>query len=260
MLAAASTPIVLDARPSWIDYLQGHLPEAQWTNIETFRGTLQGVPFQLFDGGQYRELFRRLGIGPEGPVVITSAGESNDMTATYLAWLLAGFGRGDVSVLDGGYAKWVLDAGTISRTYAHPPARPPIDRPFRPDSVTLPVVLAAVRGSGALLVDARSAEQFAGSAGAQRRRGHIPGAVSHPWPSDLETRDLALVWKPTPALRESYAIQGITPDRDIIVYCNTDGEASHVWFALRAILGYPRVRIYVGSWSEWAERDDVPVE
>jgi thiosulfate/3-mercaptopyruvate sulfurtransferase len=92
------------------------------------------------------------------------------------------------------------------------------------------------------------------------RHGHIPGAVDHPWQDDLEQRDLALDWKRINDLGAAYTAQGITADRDIIVYCNTGSEASHIFFALRYLLGYPRVRIYLGGWSEWAEREDLPIE
>jgi len=71
--------------------------------------------------------------------------------------------------------------------------------------------------------------------------------------------ELALVWKDAAALRAGYEVQGITPDQDIILYCNSGTEASHVFFALRYLLGYPRVRIYAGSWTQWSEREDLPV-
>jgi thiosulfate/3-mercaptopyruvate sulfurtransferase len=164
-----------------------------------------------------------------------------------------------VAVLDGGYAKWALDNRALARTYPRPGPAARLKPAFLPESATLEEVRKAADGGGALLVDARNPQQFAGTAGAQRRRGHIPGALNHPWGSDLETRDLSLVWKPVDALRAGYQSQGITPDRDVIVYCNTGTEASHVWFALRALLHFPRVRIYTGAWSEWAERDDLPI-
>jgi thiosulfate/3-mercaptopyruvate sulfurtransferase len=68
------------------------------------------------------------------------------------------------------------------------------------------------------------------------------------------------VWKSPEALRAAYAAQGITPDRNIILYCNSGTEASHVFFALRYLLGYPNVRVFMGSWSQWAEREELPVE
>ena len=112
----------------------------------------------------------------------------------------------------------------------------------------------------AILVDARPPDQYAGEAGAQMRRGHIPGAISHYWQDDLTREGFGYVWKPLPELRAAYEAQGITSDQDIIAYCNSATEASHVHFALRNLLGYPRVRVYVGSWTEWAERVELPVE
>jgi thiosulfate/3-mercaptopyruvate sulfurtransferase len=91
------------------------------------------------------------------------------------------------------------------------------------------------------------------------RRGHIPGAVSHHWRTDLTEGELATVWRPRAMLRASYEAQGITPDRDVIVYCNGGLESSHVWFTLRVLLGYPRVRVYDGSFTEWAAREELPV-
>jgi thiosulfate/3-mercaptopyruvate sulfurtransferase len=251
---------VLDVRPEWTDYLQNHLPGAAWLNIETLRSSDRGLPFQLLPAEAYSTLFSRLGVRQNRPVLIYSAGETRDIDATFVAWLLTAFGQTNVSVLDGGYAKWTFEGKPLDQHY--PKANPGGfgHRTSAPDTASLEAVRRAVDTHGALLVDARSAQQFGGGAGAQLRRGHIPGAINHPWTSDLEKRDLALVWKHPAELRASYAGQGITPDRDIIVYCNTGTEASHVYFALRYLLGYPKVRIYTGAWSQWAEREDLPIE
>ena len=112
---------------------------------------------------------------------------------------------------------------------------------------------------GAVLVDARPPDQYAGEAGAQMRRGHIPGAINHYWQDDLTQEGFGHVWKGADELRRAYTAQGITPDKDVIAYCNSATEASHVYFTLRYLLGYPRVRIYVGSWTEWAENEGLPV-
>jgi thiosulfate/3-mercaptopyruvate sulfurtransferase len=253
---------VIDVRQSWTSYLQNHLPDAIWLNIETLRAQQGELPFQLLTGRQYAELFTRLGIVREGRVVIYSAGDQSDIDATFAAFLLASAGAREVRVLDGGYARWDLEGRPLTQRY---PRGQPVGngfsgKRFRPAIASLADVVAATKGSGALLVDARPPEQFAGTAGAQLRRGHIPGAINHPWKDDLEKPDLALVWKPVESLRASYAAQGITPDRDIILYCNSGTEASHLFFALRYLLGYPRVRIYAGSWTQWSEREELPVE
>ena len=254
--------VVVDVRQSWTSYLEHHLPRAVWLNVETLRAQSGELPFQLLSGDVYAELFRRLRITPARRVVVYSAGDQANVDATFAAWLLASAGASRVFVLDGGYAKWELEGRALTQAYPHDGLTGGgfHAAEFHPAVATLDDVRAAARGGGALLVDARPPEQFSGAAGAQARRGHIPGAVNHPWKSDLEQRDLALVWKSSEALRVAYAAQGITADRDVIVYCNSGTEASHVFFALKYLLDYPRVRIYAGAWSEWAEREELPVE
>jgi thiosulfate/3-mercaptopyruvate sulfurtransferase len=194
------------------------------------------------------------------PVVIYSAGETRNIDATFLAWLLAGFGHPRVYLLDGGYFKWQLEQRPLTRRYPRIRAADFSKKPFRPERASLDEARRAMVEPQSVLVDARPPEQYAGAAGAQMRRGHIPGAINHYWQDDLTQEGFGHVWKNVPELRAGYVAQGITPDLNIIAYCNSASEASHVHFALRYLLGYPRVRIYVGSWTEWAEREELPIE
>jgi thiosulfate/3-mercaptopyruvate sulfurtransferase len=251
---------ILDARSDLASYLEGHVPGAAFLHNETLRATKGGVPADLLPSEWYTALFSQLGIRRDRPVVIYGTGYPQNFHATFLAWLLNGLGHVDVMVLDGGLAKWTAENRTIARAY------PPVESSaftadaFAPALATLEDVKGALGRSDAVLVDARPEDQFVGQAGAQMRRGHIPGAVSHPWATDLVQTDAGPVWKPLDQLRVSYESQGITPDKDVIVYCNTGTEASHLYFALRALLHYPRVRVYVPSWTEWAAREDLPIE
>ena len=249
---------LVDARPDMFIYLKEHLPGAGYLNTETLRASEAGVPAQLLPAAAYGELFSRLGLDFDTPVVIYSAGETRNIDATFVAWLLAGLGHPKVFVLDGGFFKWQLEQRPVVQRYPRIPLTHFPERAFRPETASLEELQAAVR-AGAVLVDARPPDQYEGTAGAQMRHGHIPGAISHYWQDDLTQEGFGHVWKPAAELRRAYEAQGITPDKDIIAYCNSATEASHVYFTLRYLLGYPRVRIYVGSWTEWAEDEQLPV-
>jgi thiosulfate/3-mercaptopyruvate sulfurtransferase len=256
----AGAPVVLvDVRTDVFAYLRGHLPGAAYLNTETLRATRGGIPTRLLDPDAYARLFSRMGLPYGDRVVIYSAGETHNIDATFLAWLLAGLGHSQVFVLNGGFFKWQLEQRPVVGEYPRLAETRFPSRPFQPEEASLEAVRRAVETGDAMLVDARPPDQYAGQAGAQMRRGHIPGAINHYWRDDLTLDGFGYVWKPVEELRAAYAAQGITPERDIIAYCNSATEASHVHFTLRYLLGYPRVRVYVGSWTEWAERKELPL-
>ena len=251
---------VIDVRDDYTRYLESHIPRAVYLHVEELRAADRGVPNKLLGLVSYAALFSRLGLRPDQPVVIYSAGETRDIDATYLAWILEGLGHPSVYVLDGGFGKWSLENRTVTRRY--PPIEPTAFAPaaFTPDRATLEDVRAALTARAVVIVDARNPDQYAGRAGAQLRRGHIPGAVNHFWQGDLAKVDFATVWKARDELRAGYAAQGITPDKSVIAYCNGGLESSHVYFALHSLLGYPRVRVYDGSFTEWSERLELPIK
>jgi thiosulfate/3-mercaptopyruvate sulfurtransferase len=251
---------LIDARSDLGAYLQGHLPGAVFLHNETLRWTGDGVPADLLPAEAYLALFERLGVRRDRPVVIYSAGDQADFHASFIAWLLRGFDHPQVYLLDGGLAKWTAEDRPLTQEYPVVERGSLAGRPFAPALAGTDDVRRAVSGRTAVLVDARPPAQFTGQAGPQIRRGHIPGAISHPWTGDLQGTGGQWAWKKVEELKAAYAAQGITPDREVIVYCNTGTEASHLHFALSELLEYPNVRVYVPSWTAWAAEMELPVE
>jgi thiosulfate/3-mercaptopyruvate sulfurtransferase len=259
LAAAPGQVTVVDVRTDFGLYLKGHIPGAVYLNVESLRSFADGVPNLLLPAESYETLFTRLGIRAERPVVVYSAGDTRNIDATYVAWILSGFGA-PVALLDGGFQKWELEQRPTAREYPSAVTGAFHGRRFLPDRATRAEVAEVVRlhPADAALVDARAPDQYAGEAGAQMRRGHIPGAISHYWQTDLRD-DLTHVFRDTAAIRAAYVAQGITPDKAIIAYCNGGLESSHLYFVLHDLLGYPRVRVYDGSWTDWAARPELPI-
>lgn len=252
---------VIDARSDFAAYLANHLPGAPYLHFESLRASRRGVPADTLAPEAYSGLLGRLGVRRDRPVVIYGSGDLNNFNATFLAWILTGFRHSRVYLLDGGYTKWAAEGRPLTRKYPRGEAASYSTDPFALEVAGVDWMRHMVNHDDAVIVDVRPPEQFAGTEGAQLRRGHIPGAVNHFWRDDLRDAGGGVkVWKAAAELRIAYERQGITPDKQVFLYCNTGTEASHVYFALRHLLGYPRVRVYVPSWTDWAEREDLPVE
>lgn len=194
------------------------------------------------------------GITREHTVLV--CGERSDEPAARAGWFLDWLGHPHAALLDGGVQAWSATGGALTRDASAPTATR-----YEPDLraqrvATWRDVRDAIDDPDALILDTRSDEEWFGrDARGTARAGAIPGAVHQEWTAHLDAHGCLL---PADTLRERFEAIGVTPGREIIAYCNTGYRSAHAYIAL-GLLGYPRVRNYVGSWQEWANRPQCPV-
>ena len=250
----------VDENPDLYD--EGHIPGAVKLH---WRDDLQDpVERDLVDRETFERLLGSLGIANDTSVVLY--GDKNNWFAAFAYWYLKIYGHEDVRILDGGRQKWIdegreltTDAPAVAPASYSAKERDESIRSYRDD------VLQGLGGDGRALVDVRSPQEYAGELlappgyeqeGAQRG-GHIPTAQSIPWAQAV--RDDG-TFKSADELRELYGGKGVTPDQEIVAYCRIGERSAHTWFVLRELLGYQDVRNYDGSWTEWGNLVDVPIE
>jgi thiosulfate/3-mercaptopyruvate sulfurtransferase len=243
-------------------YDEGHIPGAVRLH---WQDDLQDpLERDLIEKDEFERLMGRLGIGNDTTVVVY--GDKNNWFAAYAYWYLKIYGHADVRILDGGRQKWI-DEGRELTTQAPSPSEVTYTANERDLSLRAmrDYVLETIQGGGKSLVDVRSPQEYAGellappgyeSEGASRG-GHIPTALSIPWAQAVQDDG---TFKSAEALRELYGSKGVVPGQETIAYCRIGERSAHTWFVLRELLGYENVRNYDGSWTEWGNLVDVPIE
>jgi thiosulfate/3-mercaptopyruvate sulfurtransferase len=212
----------------------------------------------------FESLMASRGIGNDTTVVVY--GDKNNWFAAYAYWYLKLYGHADVRILDGGRQKWI-DEGRELSTDAPTPAKASYTAQELDESIRAyrDYVRETIDTGDKNLVDVRSPAEYAGELMAPpgyeqegaSRMGHIPTAQSIPWAQAVQDDG---TFKTADALRELYGAKGITPDKETIAYCRIGERSAHTWFVLRELLGYENVRNYDGSWTEWGNLVDVPIE
>jgi len=219
----------------------------------------------ILSRGQLDELLSRSGIAQDTTVVLY--GDFNNWFAAFAFWDLKYYGVSDVRLMNGGRKKWLLEDRPVSKetpSYPRTTYRSPgIDESIR---VYKDHVRESIGIPARVLVDVRGPKEFTGEILAPpeyptehaQRGGHIPGAKNIPWAQAVNDADGT--FKPRDQLEELYRSKGVGPDSEVITYCRIGERSSFSWYVLKYLLGYPDVRNYDGSWTEWGNSVRFPVE
>jgi thiosulfate/3-mercaptopyruvate sulfurtransferase len=250
----------VDENPDLYD--EGHIPGAVKLH---WQDDLQDpVERDVVDRETFEGLLGERGIDNDTAVILY--GDKNNWFAAYAYWYLKVYGHGDVRILDGGRQKWI-DEGRELTADAPSPERKTYKAQERDESIRAyrDQVREWLGDAKRALVDVRSPGEYNGDLiappgyeqeGAQRA-GHIPTAASIPWASAVQDDG---TFKSADELKELYGGKGVTADKEVTAYCRIGERSAHTWFVLRELLGYDRVRNYDGSWTEWGNLVDVPIE
>jgi thiosulfate/3-mercaptopyruvate sulfurtransferase len=222
-----------------------------------------GLRRDIVSRAELERLLGDSGIGPETTIVLY--GDNNNWFAAWAFWQLKIYGHRDVRIMDGGRKKWLAEGRDLETEPSKPTATTyTAQDPDLAIRAFLPEVQRALGRPETVLVDVRSPQEFTGEILAPpglpetcQRGGHIPGAKSIPWAKACNDDG---TFKSVSDLSALYGAQGVTPDRDVIAYCRIGERSSHTWFVLKYLLGFPRVKNYDGSWTEWGNLVGAPVE
>ena len=256
-------PVILDTRGGYKDYFRGHLPRAHHINFDTLRGTDLGVPVQYLPDDLTRALLVRAGVDRSRTHLIYATGERlpNDeiLSASMVAFVLEKFGVADIRIVDGGLPAWKAAQLPVTQEYFGNPAGTLPEKTKPEIAVNVEHVLALRNVPDVVLVDARPRNEYLGEDDIWLRKGHIPGAINFHWARLMDSENTHQ-FRPPEQVQPQLQAAGITPDKNIIVYCGTSREGSLVRFYLKHVAKYPNVRLYEGSWKEYASLKQYPAE
>lgn len=259
----AKPPLILDLRPAE-DFARGRVPGA--VHLDLWGFSLKDTDPAPLDAFMWMivHVLELRGVNAEVPVVVYD--EQSGVRAARAFWFLEYLGHPSVRMLDGGFGAW-LNAGLPVATFTDERVSPREQAskvewadgeppPVETRVATWRDVRDRLGRADVVMLDTRSRGEYCGTIVRAKRSGAIPGAVHIEWTDNLGPDG---AFKPAGELRQMYEAAGVTRDREVIAYCQGGYRAAHSYVALR-LLDYPRVRNYVGSWKEWGDREELPIE
>jgi thiosulfate/3-mercaptopyruvate sulfurtransferase len=254
--------VEVDYDPS-TNYAQGHIPGSVLWDWK--KDLNDPVSRDILSAKQLEDLLSRSGISSDTTIVLY--GDFNNWFATYAFWDLKYYQVENVKVMNGGRKKWLLEDKPITKdipTYQRTTYK--VAGPDETIRAYIDYVRRAIAMKDKVLVDVRSPKEYSGeilappeypNEGAQRG-GHIPGAKNIPWAQAVNDADGT--FKSKAELEALYKGKGVTPDKEVVTYCRIGERSSHTWFVLKYLLGYPNVKNYDASWTEWGNSLRTPIE
>ncbi|HUI00992.1 MAG TPA: sulfurtransferase [Nitrososphaerales archaeon] len=245
------------------NYNTGHIPGA--VLFDWKKDINDPVRRDILSTAQLEALFGNAGITSDTWVILY--GDFNNWFATFAFWVFKHRGVEKVKILNGGRKKWLLEDKPVTKDVpAYQRSTYKVGKPDPSLRVFKDYVLQSLQLGDKVLVDVRGPKEFSGEILAPpeyptehaQRGGHVPGAKNIPWAQAVNDADGT--FKGRGDLEQLYGPKGVTSDKEVITYCRIGERSSHTWFVLKYLLGYPNVKNYDGSWTEWGNSVGTPVE
>jgi thiosulfate/3-mercaptopyruvate sulfurtransferase len=244
------------------NYNLGHIPNA--VLFDWKKDINDPLARNIISRDDCSELLQKAGINHDTTLVLY--GDFNNWFAAFAFWVFEYYGMTNIKIMNGGRKKWLEEDRPISKD--NPTFPMGNFKPSEPNPALrafLNQVRESLNSDQIKRIDVRSPQEFSGEITAPaeyptehaQRGGHIPGAVNIPWAKAVNDDG---TFKSADELAKLYQTVGIMPDKEIITYCRIGERSSHTWFVLKHLLGYPNVKNYDGSWTEWGNMIDNPIE
>jgi len=238
------------------DYAEGHVPGAVFLAMASLSNPDASVDGTVATREQMSTALSAIGAERTETLVLYDRQRSLQAARAY--WAIKYYGHPEVRVYDGGAARWTADGRAMSAesqavaasVYQAGPPDPKLETSWQ-------YVVDHVDDPSTLTCDVRSPNEYLGRDVRSARGGHIPGSVNVEWTAAVNGDG---TFKPVAELTALYTAAGFTPDKNIITYCQTGVRGAHTWFVLSQLLGYPSVRNYDGSWAEYGNNPESPIE
>ena len=235
---------------------EGHLPRASFLSMGQLSNPDDPLRGQIATAAQVSAAISRAGVGRDQTVVLYD--RRSNLSAARAYWVLKYYQHTDVRIFNGGAPKWIADGRALStETIEYEPSNyqaGPADPQIR---TTWQYVVDHTDDPTTLFCDTRSADEHLGLDVRAERGGHIPGSINVEWSAAVNSSG---TFKSVDELATLYGGAGFTSDRQIITYCQSGVRGAHTWFVLSQLLGYPSVRNYDGSWGEYGNNPESPIE